>query len=66
MTEELIAQLGRIDPSRLGVIARTSAMQFKKTTKRADRIGSELGVSYLVEGGVRTTGNPHPNRSAAD
>src|SRR5829696_3444342 len=26
MTEELIAQLGRIDPSRLGVIARTSAM----------------------------------------
>ena len=57
MTEELIAQLGRMDPSRLGVIARTSAMQFKKTTKRADRIGSELGVSYLVEGSVRTTGS---------
>ena len=57
MTEELIAQLGGMDPSRLGVIARTSAMQFKKTTKRADRIGSELGVSYLVEGSVRTTGS---------
>src|SRR5829696_536084 len=56
MTEELIAQLSRMDPSRLGVIARTSAMQFKKTTKRADGIGSELGVSYLVEGSVRTTG----------
>jgi TolB-like protein/thioredoxin-like negative regulator of GroEL len=56
MTEELIAQLGRIDPSRLGVIARTSAMQFKKTTKRADQIGSELGVSHLLEGSVRTTG----------
>ena len=50
MTEELIAQLGYTDPSRLGVIARTSVMQFKKTTKRADRIGSELGVSYLLEG----------------
>jgi TolB-like protein/DNA-binding winged helix-turn-helix (wHTH) protein/Tfp pilus assembly protein PilF len=56
MTEELIAQLGRLDPSRLGVIARTSAMQFKKTTKRADQIGSELGVSHLLEGSVRTTG----------
>ena len=56
MTEELIAQLGHTDPSRLGVIARTSAMQFKKTTKRADQIGSELGVSHLLEGSVRTTG----------
>jgi TolB-like protein/DNA-binding winged helix-turn-helix (wHTH) protein len=56
LTEELIAQLGRMDPSRLGVIARTSAMQFKKTTKRADQIGSELGVSHLLEGSVRTTG----------
>src|SRR5215207_2545558 len=57
MTDELIAQLGRMDPSRLGVIARTSAMQFKKTTKRADQIGSELGVSHLLEGSVRTTGS---------
>ena len=55
MTEELIAQLGRMDPSRLGVIARTSAMQFKKTTKRADEIGADLGVSHMVEGSVRTT-----------
>ena len=57
MTEELIGQLGRLEPSRLGVIARTSAMHFKKTTQRADRIGFELGVSYLVEGSVRTTGS---------
>jgi TolB-like protein/DNA-binding winged helix-turn-helix (wHTH) protein/Tfp pilus assembly protein PilF len=57
MTEELIAQLGKMDPSRLGVIARTSAMQFKKTTKRADEIGSDLGVSHVVEGSVRTAGD---------
>jgi TolB-like protein/DNA-binding winged helix-turn-helix (wHTH) protein len=57
MMEELIAQLGHADPSRLGVIARTSAMQFKKTTKRADQIGSELGVSHLLEGSVRTAGS---------
>ena len=57
MTEELIAQLGGIDPSRLGVIARQSAMQFKKTTKRADQIGSDLGVSHLLEGSMRRTGS---------
>ena len=57
MTEELIAQLGRMDPARLGVIARTSAMQFKKTSKRADEIGSDLGVSHVVEGSVRTAGD---------
>jgi TolB-like protein/DNA-binding winged helix-turn-helix (wHTH) protein/Tfp pilus assembly protein PilF len=57
MTEELIAQLGKMDPSRLGVIARTSAMQFKKTTKRADQIGADLGVSHVVEGSVRTSGD---------
>ncbi len=57
MTDELIAQLGRMDPSRLGVIARTSAMQFKKTSKRADEIGADLGVGHIVEGSVRTTGD---------
>jgi len=55
MTEELISQLGRLDPSRLGVIARTSVMPFKNTSKAADRIASDLGVSHLLEGSVRTT-----------
>ena len=57
MTEELIAQLGALDPSRLGVIAKQSAMQFKKTTKRANQIGSDLGASYLLTGSLRRTGS---------
>ena len=57
MTEELIAQLGALDPPRLGVIARQSAMQFKKSTKRADQIGSDLGVSHLLAGSLRRTGS---------
>ena len=57
MTEELIAQLGRMDPSRLGVIARQSAMQFKKTTKRAAQIGSDLGASHLLAGSLRRSGS---------
>jgi TolB-like protein/DNA-binding winged helix-turn-helix (wHTH) protein/Tfp pilus assembly protein PilF len=57
LTEEMIAQLGAADPSRLGVIARTSAMQYRDTTKRADEIARELEVAYLLEMSVRRTGS---------
>ena len=52
MTEELIAQLGRMDPSRLGVISRTSAMTYKGTKKTLPEIARELGVDAIVEGSV--------------
>ena len=57
LTEEVIAILGSIDPSRLGVIGRTSAMQYKNTTKRSDEIGRELGVGYLVATSLRRLGD---------
>jgi TolB-like protein len=57
LTEELITQLGRLNPERLGVIARTSAMQYKSTRKGIQQIGRELGVAYVLEGGVRRAGN---------
>jgi TolB-like protein/Tfp pilus assembly protein PilF len=53
MTEEMIAHLGRLQPDRLGVIARTSAMHYKGIDKRVDEIGRELGVDYILEGSVR-------------
>lgn len=56
LTEEMITQLGRLDPARLGVIARTSAMQYRDTKKRADQIGQELGADYILEGSVRRAG----------
>ena len=52
-TEEMISQLGRWQPQRLGVIARTSATHYKGSRKRIDQIGHELGVSYILEGSVR-------------
>jgi TolB-like protein/DNA-binding winged helix-turn-helix (wHTH) protein/tetratricopeptide (TPR) repeat protein len=52
-TDELIAQLGALDPAKLGVIARTTSMQYKHSTKDAMQIGRELNVGYLLEGGVR-------------
>jgi TolB-like protein/DNA-binding winged helix-turn-helix (wHTH) protein/Tfp pilus assembly protein PilF len=57
LTEEMITQLGRLEPDRLGVIARTSAMQYKDAHKDARQIGRELGVDYLLEGSVRREGN---------
>jgi TolB-like protein/DNA-binding winged helix-turn-helix (wHTH) protein/Tfp pilus assembly protein PilF len=54
LTEEMIAQLGDLDPQHLGVIARTSVMQYKHTTKALDQIGHELGVQYALEGSVRS------------
>jgi eukaryotic-like serine/threonine-protein kinase len=53
LTEEMISQLGRWQPQRLGVIARTSATHYKGSKKRIDQIGHELGVSYILEGSVR-------------
>lgn len=53
LTEEMITELGRLDPQRLGVIARTSAMKYKHTQEDIAQIGKELGVSYVLEGSVR-------------
>jgi TolB-like protein/Tfp pilus assembly protein PilF len=49
MTEELIGQLGRLRPDRLGVIAFTSARRYKNTPKGIDQIGSELGIDYIIQ-----------------
>jgi len=56
MTEEMITQLGSLDPARLGVIARTSAMQYKGARKDTAQIARELGVNYVLEGSIRRAG----------
>ena len=53
LTEELIAQLGNVDPKGLSVIARTSVMRFKHTHTPVDDIGRALGAQYILEGSVR-------------
>lgn len=53
LTEEMIAQLGRLQPERLAVIARTSVMRYKGPERDIAAIGRELGVDYVIEGSVR-------------
>jgi TolB-like protein/DNA-binding winged helix-turn-helix (wHTH) protein/tetratricopeptide (TPR) repeat protein len=53
LTEEMIAQLGKLNPDRLTVIARGSVAKYKRSTQGANQIGGELHAEYLVQGSVR-------------
>ena len=57
LTEETISYLGRMNPERMGVIARTSSMAYKHTSKSVREIGAELGVDYILESSVRREDN---------
>ncbi len=57
LTDEVISLLGRPSPDRVGVIARTSIVQYKDTQKHIREIGRELGVRYILEGTVRRQGD---------
>jgi serine/threonine-protein kinase len=60
MTEELTSRLARL--TGLAVIARTSASQYRATTKPVSQIGQELGADYLIEGSVRWEKSPGASR----
>jgi TolB-like protein len=57
LTEEMISQLGRLNGNQLGVIARTTSMAYKNTTKNIAQIGRELSVDYALESSVRREGD---------
>jgi len=57
LTEETIAQLGRLHPEQLGVIARTSVMGYKHGDQRLDQIGRDLAVQYVLENSLRGRGD---------
>jgi len=54
MHDDLLTQLAKI--GNLSVISRTSVMEYRDTTKNLREIGSELGVSAILEGAVQRAG----------
>lgn len=52
LTDRLIADLSRLAPDRLGVIARASALRYGGEARSVREIGDELDLDYLVEGSV--------------
>jgi eukaryotic-like serine/threonine-protein kinase len=57
LTQEMIAQLGRLHPETLSVIARTSVMRYKKSEIPIDQIGRDLNVDYVLEGSAQREGS---------
>ena len=53
LTEELIAQIGKLNRDRLTVIARNSIAKYKESRLTAKEIGRELNADYLIQGSVR-------------
>ena len=51
ITDELISSLTKL--KELGVVSRTSIIEYKKTQKKIREIGAELGVDYILEGTIR-------------
>jgi TolB-like protein/Flp pilus assembly protein TadD len=55
LTDELISVLSKIEGLR--VIARTSVVPYKSSSKSVAQIGAELGVGSILEGSVRKAGD---------
>jgi TolB-like protein/Flp pilus assembly protein TadD len=60
ITEEINTRLAAV--SELGVISRTSTLQYKGSGKSMKEIGRELGVEYVLEGTVRWDRSGDDNR----
>jgi adenylate cyclase len=54
ITEDIITDLSKV--SGLTVVARNSSFAYKGRTIKAEQIGRELGVDFMVEGSVRKAG----------
>ena len=54
--DEISGRLAHID--RISLIARTSTMRYRDTTKSVPEIADELGVDYILEGTVRWNRSP--------
>lgn len=56
ITEEITSRLASLGG--LGVISRTSAIQYRNTKKSLRQIGEELAVAYVLEGTIRWEKRP--------
>jgi TolB-like protein/DNA-binding winged helix-turn-helix (wHTH) protein/tetratricopeptide (TPR) repeat protein len=56
-TEEIIAQLGALNPDALGVIARSTVARYRDGRQSVAEIGRALDVEYVLEGSIRRAGD---------
>jgi TolB-like protein/DNA-binding winged helix-turn-helix (wHTH) protein/Tfp pilus assembly protein PilF len=53
LTQDIVAQVGKLNPDRLTVIAHSSVAKYRGSRLSAKEIGKELNADYLVQGTVR-------------
>src|SRR5262249_14159063 len=53
LTEEMISRLGNLNPRELAVIAGTTSMSYRNTSKTVEQIGRELKADYVLESSLR-------------
>ena len=53
LTEEMIAQAGKLNRNRLAVVARSSVAKYKGSKLSAKEMASELNADYLLQSSVR-------------
>ena len=51
LSDELLTQMGTVDPERLSVIGRTSVRRYRDGKANLAQVRRELGVDYVIEGG---------------
>jgi TolB-like protein/Tfp pilus assembly protein PilF len=56
LTEEMITQLGRLEPNRLKVLARSSTWKYKRADRDIGQLRREFGAEYVLEGSLRRAG----------
>jgi TolB-like protein/Tfp pilus assembly protein PilF len=56
LTEEMITQIGGLQPNRLRVLARSSTWKYKRADRDIARLRRELGADYVLEGSLRRAG----------
>ena len=57
LTEEIITQLGRLEPDRMRVLARSSTWKYKRAERDIGRLRRELAADYVLEGSLRRSGD---------
>jgi TolB-like protein/DNA-binding winged helix-turn-helix (wHTH) protein/thioredoxin-like negative regulator of GroEL len=60
-TDDMTTQLGRLAPEHLVLVASTTTLQYKGSTKGTAGIGRELDVAYVLSGSVRLAERVHVN-----
>jgi TolB-like protein/DNA-binding winged helix-turn-helix (wHTH) protein/Flp pilus assembly protein TadD len=57
LTEEMTAQLAKLNPERLTVVTPGSVAKYKRTSLPVTQIGEELHADYVLQGSVRRAGD---------